>query len=366
MKHLLNNWKAIFLLFAILAATHEVVFSQAQSVDLSADSRYEETLDTYNGTYPGTGYTAYIQSQLSVGALSGTLPANRISWRISSQGYFNIPGDLPATFTSNGVTWSKTYYYYDITDGPSSEVRYENTTPVPNNYEGSFVFEAKTARETPGNAQVLIAWNTQTIAINGAFDNNQLGNSFDAPITVGPSPLPVTLVSFNVDKEGFAANLAWATTEESNSDFFEIQHSLNAKNWAAVGTVKSHGESNVLRNYTYTHAAPASGTNYYRLRMVDKDATFAYSTIRSLNFEGLAESSVSVFPNPTSDRLYVKNAEINKLKSLTIVGKDGKELIKSPVSTSGVSIKSLQPGLYLVKLLSQDGTLSTHKLVIDK
>lgn len=210
-------------------------------------------------------------------------------------------------------------------------------------------------------------WSAQIQRVLPTYQDNNPNNSFpNGTVSVADVNLPVALTQFLVVKESNAANLAWSTTEETNSDHFEVQHSLNAKNWAVLGTVKSHGESKVLRNYNYQHATPNNGANYYRLRMVDNDETFAYSTIRSVNFAGLAESAISVFPNPASDHLFVNNAEINKLKTLTIVAQNGKELVSSPVSATGVSIKSLQPGLYLVKLLSQDGTLSTHKLIISK
>lgn len=210
-------------------------------------------------------------------------------------------------------------------------------------------------------------WSAQIQRVLPTYQDNNPNNSFpNGTVSVADVNLPVTLSQFQVVKENTTSNLTWSTTEETNSDHFEVQHSLNAKNWAALTTVKSHGESAILRNYIYSHAMPSNGDNYYRLRMVDKDGTFAYSNVRSVTFEGLAESTLSVFPNPASDRLYVSNAEINKLKTLTIVAQNGKELITSPVSTSGVSIKSLQPGLYLVKLLSLDGSLSTHKLIISK
>jgi hypothetical protein len=252
--------------------------------------------------------------------------------------------------------------YFDIIYNTTSGL-YEGIQKLGVALSAGTVPEIKLTGVINSISNVSVQINVQPDAVSNAAgegkDNNQES-------TIMSTVLPVTLVSFNAVKEGSTANLNWATTAETNSDFFEVQHSLNAKNWSVLGSVKSHGESAVLRNYSYPHATPSNGTNYYRLRMVDKDQTYAYSTIRSTTFEGITESVVSVFPNPASDLLFVNNAEINKLKTLTIVTQDGKELITSSVSAAGVSIKNLQPGLYLVKLLSSDGALSTHKLVISK
>nr|MBZ1363183.1 Ig family protein [Dyadobacter fermentans]MBZ1363278.1 Ig family protein [Dyadobacter fermentans] len=72
------------------------------------------------------------------------------------------------------------------------------------------------------------------------------------------------------------ALLTWSTTEEVNSDRFEIERSLNGKGWSTIGKVRSNGESSVLRNYTYTDDSPEKGENLYRLRMVDLDGTYAF------------------------------------------------------------------------------------------
>jgi hypothetical protein len=346
-----------------LFAVQELVY--AQNVDFGADSRYDISQDSHNGTYPGTGYDVYIKSSLIVNSLGSPLPANRASWRITSQGYFNIPNDLPLTFTSNGVTWTQTYYFYDPVDGNVSDVRYENSTPIPLDYEGSFIIKTKTARPTPGGAQVLIGWNTQVIAINGATDNQNANDSYDAPITVGTSPLPVTLTSFNATKEGQTALLLWTTTAETNSDRFEIQKSLNGKNWEGIGSVKSQGESNVLRKYTFADEAPSNGENLYRLKMIDNDASFGYSRIQSVTFEGVQQQAL-VYPNPASDVIKFNVADFSSVKSIklydlvgkTIFSANGEKLSKT------VDVKTLLPGSYVVEIITNTGETKSTKIVI--
>jgi hypothetical protein len=115
------------------------------------------------------------------------------------------------------------------------------------------------------------------------------------------SPLPVKLVDFSVTRQDNGAILQWETVEEVNSDHFEIQHSADGKNWKAVGNVKAALESRINKSYEFTHAAPLSGTNLYRLKMVDQDSTFAFSKLVSVTFEG---REMAVYPNPVVDGVF--------------------------------------------------------------
>ncbi|MBO9611353.1 MAG: T9SS type A sorting domain-containing protein [Dyadobacter sp.] len=176
--------------------------------------------------------------------------------------------------------------------------------------------------------------------------------------------LPVTLVSFNAAKEGGVVMLRWATTEETNSDYFEVQHSTNGKNWAKIGMVKSHGESTVLRNYDFTHQSPAGGQNLYRLKMVDKDLTFAYSAIRDVRLEG-SESIAYVYPNPVVDRLFIKDsgtgAEVN------IYDTRGMKVYHGEVPQTGeLNMKNFSNGIYVVNITRANGTETSQKIIVSK
>ena len=186
----------------------------------------------------------------------------------------------------------------------------------------------------------------------------------DAVTFYRSSPLPVTLVSFTVQKEGQAAQLKWATTAETNSDYFEIQHSITGKQWAKIGNVASNGESSTLKNYTFSHDAPVNGENLYRLRMVDKDQTFAYSRIQSVQFDGLAKD-LTVYPNPVSDKLFLR--DFKEITSIQIYDLNGKAVYQANASTTGeVNISGLGSGMYIVKIGRSNGLASTQKIVVRK
>ncbi|MDR6808940.1 hypothetical protein J2Y45_006154 [Dyadobacter sp. BE34] len=179
-------------------------------------------------------------------------------------------------------------------------------------------------------------------------------------------PMPVTLVGFNAARnDARQALLRWETTFESNSDFFEIQHSVTGKDWRVVGTVKSHGTSEVLRKYDFLHQEVSDGTNYYRLRMVDFDGSFAFSKILALEFK--TEMKISVYPNPVSDRLHIavdRPEAISRIRIYTSAGQLVKELTLLP--EKGIDVASLANGIYILKAHYEGGESVAEKILISR
>jgi hypothetical protein len=188
-------------------------------------------------------------------------------------------------------------------------------------------------------------------------------------IEVAPqTPLPVTLTSFRVSKEGGSvAQINWSTTLESNSSHFEVERSTNTKEWQTIGTKQASSNSSQLISYNFTDTAPASGINYYRLKMVDLDGSFANSNVESINFGEFTDNAITVFPNPVSDVLYLNDPDVASLKQVALVSADGVTAYQSNTITSeGISVRNLIDGLYIVKVTRADGSLTNHRVVITR
>jgi len=187
-----------------------------------------------------------------------------------------------------------------------------------------------------------------------------------ASIIVNPS-LPVKLVRFDAFAEGTLAQLSWETSEETNSSNFDVERSENAKSWEKVGTVAALGESS--KNQKYTFAAPVltGKTTYYRLKMVDLDGTFAYSTIKSVNGKEGQKSVAYVFPNPASDKLVISAENASGVKSVWIYNTNGKLALNTGnVVNNEVNIKTLPAGKYLVRIVYLDKTTKVSQILVTR
>jgi hypothetical protein len=160
----------------------------------------------------------------------------------------------------------------------------------------------------------------------------------------------------------------WATTEETNSDRFDIERSANGKQWSRIASVASQGDSKVLVNYSHVDASPLAGQNFYRLKMVDRgadgqDGMFAYSQIRNVSFKG--EGGVAPYPNPAVDKILIRDHQL--VKQIDIVNTSGVKVIKNQQpSSAGIDVTKLPQGIYIITMSLFDGTISTHKIAVTR
>ena len=184
---------------------------------------------------------------------------------------------------------------------------------------------------------------------------------------LGP-PLPVTLVTFEAVKEENRALLSWATTMESNSDYFDIQKSGDGRSWKTLGRVSAAVNSDEPRSYTFVDNRPLDegALGYYilyRLKMVDMDGSFTYSRMISLSFS--MDRRTMLYPNPVSDRLYCSPADAAKIESITMINSVGQIMLRSfEDAEAGVSVDHLTPGIYLVQIRKKAGTVQLQKVIV--
>lgn len=175
-------------------------------------------------------------------------------------------------------------------------------------------------------------------------------------------PLPVTLVNFVVKAAERTSYLSWSTTSEVNSDRFEIERSDLGKFWVSLGSILTKNSHSGAENYSFSDKAPLNGNNLYRLKMIDKDGTFAYSQIREINFKDI--SDIAVYPNPAADRFYLSNVTPggSKISLFDISGK--KKLENVSFSTDGINVSILTAGTYIIRIDTSDGQEIVRKLVV--
>ncbi|MCF0073854.1 FG-GAP-like repeat-containing protein [Dyadobacter sp. CY261] len=164
----------------------------------------------------------------------------------------------------------------------------------------------------------------------------------------GPS-LPVTLVAFKARPAEGNALLEWSTSEEINSDRFEIQRSTDGKAWGTIGVQKSHENAKQLHTYSYLDTTQCStAKRYYRLKMVDLDDTFAFSHIETITLA--KKIATRIYPNPTSDVLHLNSEEV--IREVQIYSVNGQEVVtlKNANGISKVDIGKLSAGIYLIKV----------------
>ncbi|SDX83627.1 T9SS type A sorting domain-containing protein [Hymenobacter psychrophilus] len=127
---------------------------------------------------------------------------------------------------------------------------------------------------------------------------------------VPPVVLPVTLTKFEARTETGAVRLQWETATEVSSAYFEVERSLDGRQFGPVGRVDAQGSSSTTSAYALLdRTAPTNApVLYYRLRQVDTDGTTAYSGVRTVKATG-RPLITEAYPNPVVGTLFVRLAE---------------------------------------------------------
>lgn len=179
---------------------------------------------------------------------------------------------------------------------------------------------------------------------------------------VNGAVLPVTLVSFNAKAGVEGIQLKWTTTNEHDFDRFVIEKSANpAKGFAEIESVKGGNSS-----YLFTDKAGIKGINYYRLKMIDLDGSYAYSKITNAYLEFGAEEYV-VYPNPSADRSFYlnKNFKLGNYRIYTLNGKEVKVKLNEETEKYKFTLdKTAGPGLYILEY-KVDGQIIQRKVLVN-
>jgi hypothetical protein len=170
------------------------------------------------------------------------------------------------------------------------------------------------------------------------------------------APLPVTLTSFDAIAKGSVVELNWNTESESNSSHFAVERSSNGREFKEIGRVKSSGNSTTAKNYKFTDNNPLSGNNYYRLKMVDLDATFKYSEVRRVSMNG-SDLEFSFGPNPVINEANIRITGNQRTRlNITVTDLMGRTLKSMSVSKSDIvfsqkiSLAELPAGQYVLSI----------------
>jgi len=165
--------------------------------------------------------------------------------------------------------------------------------------------------------------------------------------------------------EGLGVRSKWNVSNEINVSHYNVQRSINGKDFKTIGQVKA----NNISNYQFTDPLsikPLPEVIYYRLMVVDNDGRTDYSNIKSIVLKEKQETrNVLVFPNPARNMV---NIECIGAKEILIVDYLGKTISNEKVINSQnttINIQGFAKGVYLVKAIMINGEIKTEKLIVE-
>lgn len=177
--------------------------------------------------------------------------------------------------------------------------------------------------------------------------------------------LPITLLLWNGVYKNNTTVLTWQTDAGINFSHFVIEHSTDGVHYASLGQVTA----STSLQYSFVDGMPASGINYYRLKMVDQDGQYRYSGVITIRTD-IKGSQVTASPNPFNDHMVITiESESDETVHLRMFNSDGKLVWRKTVFvTAGTNaqyyneLQSLPQGTYFIKVNKQQ-TTATIKVI---
>lgn len=176
--------------------------------------------------------------------------------------------------------------------------------------------------------------------------------------------LPINLLSFTGTKDGKTNLLNWTTATEFNNKAFELQRSADGANFSAIGTINSkaeNGNSASALNYSFTDEKPFAGTNYYRLKQIDRDGKATYSSVVILKGDKSSLQISAVYPSPAKDNLNIAITSTKNEKVAIVItdisGKTIRQINTSLVQGDNnleINVSALAKGSYYIRLIMND------------
>jgi len=173
--------------------------------------------------------------------------------------------------------------------------------------------------------------------------------------------LPVTLSSFTGRYSDGVSTLNWQTSQEINSDHFELFKSADGQDFSLVANIKSAGFSSTVKNYTFQDNTPNNGQYvYYRLKQVDVNGKFTFSSVVKLAL-GVSTSAV-VYPNPFNNDFTLSfSANKTAPATLKLMNSTGQLVFSKTISVNKGNnsilvngLPSIKPGIYYMSVFNEE------------
>lgn len=178
--------------------------------------------------------------------------------------------------------------------------------------------------------------------------------------------LPVTGFNFNASKRNNTSLLQWTTLSETNNRGFAVEKSSDGFAYTQIAFINSRSLAGAGAAYEYSDMQPAAGKNYYRIKQVDVNDRFSYSSIKILDFA--VKTSVQVYPNPASDFIYIKTDAVTAKTVARLVNSAGQTVKQTAFSTQtnmSIPLANIPSGIYYLQL-ETDGLKETYKIAVKK
>lgn len=175
-------------------------------------------------------------------------------------------------------------------------------------------FEITTFTQTSGMFWRMSAPNATTVFMDDEAAQVEEGTLVGLDVS-----LPVELASFTVNVGEGSVVLNWTTASETNNLGFDVERSPDGTEFQKVGFVEGNGTTTTPQQYEFEDDLSEPGTYSYRLKQIDLDGTFEYSSVIEATITGPQDFTLAQnYPNPFNPETNIRY-EVPVASKVTLV-----------------------------------------------
>lgn len=173
-------------------------------------------------------------------------------------------------------------------------------------------------------------------------------------------PLPVTLISFIIKAETCSKVTAnWKVRDAVNFSRFELERSTDGTSFQTIGFILFDP---AMFEYSHPDNIQVAGNYFYRLKMIDSDGRYKYSSLAMVR-SNCTDKTIVLLPNPTRSTLTITGLQEGEV--IQLYGMSGELLISKRAMgyQEQLDLGRYPAGTYNVIIRGEKERLITTKVV---
>jgi G8 domain len=184
------------------------------------------------------------------------------------------------------------------------------------------------------------------------------GVSVFSPFSLGntaldQNPLPVTFSDVKAFEKGTGVQIEWSNLTEKDVLNYVVERSSNGRDFTAISQLASRSNLSDKQSYLSFDGSPLSGTNYYRIKVVEIDGKVIYSKVLKVDI-GRNVKGIILYPNPVAGSdISIGFAAVKGQYTLRVLNNAGQEVYSKQIVHPGGTISqsvtlpsALKTGVY--------------------
>lgn len=276
---------------------------------------------------------------------------------------------VPDTFEGGWVTWSN----IDMNVSANTSIIF--TTYQVGAYDTAQYFNANGADADAGYTNGVRYTKGDTSDANMEIWEGWNVHSWDAMFWLQGTLMiiPVELTSFTAVYNNGQVILNWSTATETNNQGFEVQRKTGEGVYENIGFVSGYGTTTKIQNYSYIDSEIPRDNYAYRLKQIDFDGSFEYSSEVVVDLTIPLEFALAQnYPNPFNPTTQIKYSSPEEsfvqLRVYDILGNVVASLVNERVKAGehevSFNASKLSSGIYFYQLISKSKFLTKSMVLL--